>query len=287
MYKVKIDDPPVTTDASGVERLPPEPKVINEFQLRTLAEAYRLKEVLRPTLEEIKGNSTVYTSYKSKVGKRLQFSEYDAVPDPEGKGARLDFSRPRWHGGVCVGTDPAAAKIMILPDDGDEGFWVDFDPKTALCVKEGETAPTKIKFAGDGAEYDMANNFLKWLVGQPDSWLFLEPVDPVALNIPTYFEVIRRPIDISTMRTKLESGAYNKEDGQCDFMGKFHKDLELMFKNAVLFNGEKSEVASITNRLRKKCDKKLQDVLRKLRSGGRADFGTGPPKPIPTNFGMR
>jgi len=287
LYKIKVDNTlVVTTDASGSEQLPPESKVINEFQLRTLAEAYRLKETLRPTVEEIQGNSTVYTSYKSKVGKRLQFCEYNAVPLPDGKGATLDTSKPRWHRGVCVGVDPAAAKIMILPDDGDEGFWVDFDPKTALCVKEGETAPTKIKFAGDGAEYDMADNFLKWLVGQSDSWLFLEPVDPVALNIPTYFDVIKKPMDISTMRTKLDSGAYNKENDQCDLMGKFHKDLELMFKNAILFNGEKSEVASITNRLRKKCDKKLQDALRKLRSGGRADFGTGPLKPIPTNFGI-
>ncbi|KAJ2907101.1 hypothetical protein MKZ38_007616 [Zalerion maritima] len=58
---------------------------------------------------------------------------------------------------------------------------------------------------------------------------FLSPVDPVALNIPTYFNIIKKPMDLSTLAGKLESGEYKK--------GKdFEADMTLMFKNCFKFN---------------------------------------------------
>jgi bromodomain-containing factor 1 len=58
---------------------------------------------------------------------------------------------------------------------------------------------------------------------------FLQPVDPVALGIPNYFAVIKKPMDLSTIQKKLKEGAYgNAAD--------FEKDVRQMFKNCVLFN---------------------------------------------------
>ena len=37
---------------------------------------------------------------------------------------------------------------------------------------------------------------------------FKEPVDPVKEQIPDYFEVIKRPMDLGTIRTKLAEGQY-------------------------------------------------------------------------------
>jgi hypothetical protein len=31
------------------------------------------------------------------------------------------------------------------------------------------------------------------------AWPFKEPVDPVALNIPNYFEIIKEPMDLQTV----------------------------------------------------------------------------------------
>ena len=41
-----------------------------------------------------------------------------------------------------------------------------------------------------------------------DALPFLQPVDPVKLNIPRYFDIITRPMDISTIEKKLNSGRY-------------------------------------------------------------------------------
>jgi bromodomain-containing factor 1 len=40
------------------------------------------------------------------------------------------------------------------------------------------------------------------------NWPFLAPVDPVALGIPTYFTIIKRPMDLSTMKKKLDANDY-------------------------------------------------------------------------------
>ncbi|KAK8039035.1 bromodomain protein-3- variant [Apiospora rasikravindrae] len=64
---------------------------------------------------------------------------------------------------------------------------------------------------------------------------FLEPVDPVAFNIPTYFSIIKKPMDLGTMSQKLERGEYRT--------GKeIEKDLRQMVANSEQFNGQDSLV---------------------------------------------
>jgi bromodomain-containing factor 1 len=59
---------------------------------------------------------------------------------------------------------------------------------------------------------------------------FIEPVDPVALNIPNYFQIIKKPMDLKTMTEKLEDGKYRS--------GKdVEKDMRQIVVNSELFNG--------------------------------------------------
>ena len=37
---------------------------------------------------------------------------------------------------------------------------------------------------------------------------FLEPVDPIALGIPNYFEIIKNPMDLSSVEAKLKGNWY-------------------------------------------------------------------------------
>ncbi|KAK1138591.1 transcription initiation at TATA-containing promoter protein [Aspergillus melleus] len=58
---------------------------------------------------------------------------------------------------------------------------------------------------------------------------FYFPVDPVALNIPTYHSIIKKPMDMSTMKQKLKTGQYENAK-------EFELDMRQIFKNCFKFN---------------------------------------------------
>ena len=64
---------------------------------------------------------------------------------------------------------------------------------------------------------------------------FLQPVDPVTWNAPTYFQVIKHPMDLSTIQQKLAAGDYKDAE-------EFVKDMCLMFNNCKRFNWESDPV---------------------------------------------
>ena len=79
------------------------------------------------------------------------------------------------------------------------------------------------------------------------SFVFRVPVDPVLLQIPTYFDVIPKKDarDLSTIKQKLDGDKYDSVDG-------LRADIDLMIHNAVLFNGADSEVGQIANVVKKR-----------------------------------
>ena len=72
-------------------------------------------------------------------------------------------------------------------------------------------------------------NELKRPKYQTVSWPFQAPVDPVAMNIPSYHKVIKKPMDLSTVDLKLKSGQYENAK-------EFEADVRLMFSNCYKFN---------------------------------------------------
>ncbi|EJC98793.1 uncharacterized protein FOMMEDRAFT_161628 [Fomitiporia mediterranea MF3/22] len=76
---------------------------------------------------------------------------------------------------------------------------------------------------------------------------FWEPVDPVALQIPDYHDVIpkRDARDLRTIRSKLETDKY-------DSIEAWEADMNLMVDNAIKFNGLESEVGQTAVRMRDK-----------------------------------
>ncbi|KAF4467284.1 histone acetyltransferase [Fusarium albosuccineum] len=61
------------------------------------------------------------------------------------------------------------------------------------------------------------------------TWPFCQPVSKD--DIPDYYEVIKEPMDFSTMEARLEAGQYMA-------IGDFIKDAQLVFDNCRRFNGE-------------------------------------------------
>lgn len=59
--------------------------------------------------------------------------------------------------------------------------------------------------------------------------IFNAPVDPMALNIPTYFNIIKEPMDIGTIRNKVDKLAYKN-------INDLKSDIEQVLKNCFTFN---------------------------------------------------
>ncbi|ERS97578.1 hypothetical protein HMPREF1624_05749 [Sporothrix schenckii ATCC 58251] len=93
-------------------------------------------------------------------------------------------------------------------------------------------------------EFRFCEEVLKELVKakhyENNHW-FLKPVDAVALQIPTYHKVIKKPMDLGTMQTKLNLGEYVSAKD-------FENDFGLIVKNCRKFNVV-GEVVDAANRL--------------------------------------
>jgi len=98
---------------------------------------------------------------------------------------------------------------------------------------------------------------LRHLKSKPEAYFFLMPVDPVKLNIPSYFSIITRPMDLGTIVKRVNS--YENIDALCT-------DIRLIFDNAVKFNYDENEpVHKAAVKLRAVFENKLQDVKAKIR----------------------
>lgn len=112
--------------------------------------------------------------------------------------------------------------------------------------------PRKKKFV---AELRFCQQVLKELTSkkyESFSYPFLEPVDPVALNCPTYFDYVKEPMDLSTVQNKLNNNQYENAE-------EFEKDIRLVFKNCYIFNPEGTAVNMMGHRLEAIFDKKWID----------------------------
>ena len=67
------------------------------------------------------------------------------------------------------------------------------------------------------------------LMSMPNADFFLKPVDHVALNLPDYPTIIKKPMDLGTIEKKLEARSYSNP-------GEFVDDIRLVWANARRYN---------------------------------------------------
>ena len=86
----------------------------------------------------------------------------------------------------------------------------------------------------------------------PQSVDFLSPVDYEALGILDYPRIITQPMDLGTVKTKLQNDEYKLFQ---DFMS----DINLIWKNCRTYNQNGSEIVKMANH----CDKKMKQLIDK------------------------
>ncbi|KAI0718881.1 hypothetical protein C8T65DRAFT_569811 [Cerioporus squamosus] len=123
-------------------------------------------------------------------------------------------------------------------------------------------------------EKNALRKMLNQIISEPISWVFREPVDPVVLGIPTYFEVIPRKDarDLKTILQKLNQDKYDSIDA-------FEADLDLMINNAIVFNGEDSEVGDFAVKLQNRYRELLAPIKGQGGNVKRKGSEIGKPQP--------
>jgi len=106
----------------------------------------------------------------------------------------------------------------------------------------------------------------KVIMNNKNAGPFSIPVDYVALGIPDYPRIIKKPMDLGTVQTNLQGGKYGNVD-------EWASDVKLVFDNAMTFNPPDHIVNQMAKSLKAVFEKKLPALLEKTE--GHADHGSG------------
>lgn len=90
-----------------------------------------------------------------------------------------------------------------------------------------------------------------------NGYVFASPVDPVALRIPDYLTIVKKPIDLGTIKKRLDTGYY-RDINECA------GDVKLCFDNAMLYNPRTCEVHQVAKYFKKQFEQQLKVKLDKL-----------------------
>jgi len=186
-----------------------------------------------------------------------------------------------------LNNDEVERRVLILPDaedaeDGSEdkveyvkAFWAKLlpsDASVAVRLSDGATfrlAPQE--YHPSSLAYAACEAVLSFLRSDERMEPFMHPVDPVELEIPDYFSVIKHPMDFSTVEKNLSEGTYGRiPPGRGDaspvarmLRGSFRSHIILMFDNALTFNSGGDWVHSYATHLKKAASKKIEALASK------------------------
>lgn len=121
-----------------------------------------------------------------------------------------------------------------------------------------------------------ASEFIRKVSNKDRYAIFLEPVD--LQQIPGYAEVIKRPMDLSTVQKNLDMGVYRMPE-------EMRADLDLIWSNCCTFNADDSSYFREAVRLRALSARYYDDLIRQLtRDGVATALGLAipprPPRPV-------
>nr|XP_043624294.1 transcription factor GTE3, chloroplastic-like [Erigeron canadensis] len=121
---------------------------------------------------------------------------------------------------------------------------------------------------------------LEKLMKHKHSWVFNTPVDPLALGLHDYFDIVKHPMDLGTVKSRLEKNWYNSPM-------EFAEDVRLTFQNAMTYNPKGQDVYAMAEFLLKLFEEKWKvleaDYVKESRVN-EVSLPTGTRKQAPSQF---
>ncbi|NWZ65125.1 BRDT protein, partial [Acrocephalus arundinaceus] len=116
------------------------------------------------------------------------------------------------------------------------------------------------------------------------SWPFHQPVDAAALNLPDYYTIIKKPMDLGTIKKRLEHNYYTRA-AECI------EDFKTMFWNCYMYNKPGDDIVFMAEELEKVFMQKIAHMppeerlvsLNKGRRKGKKTEETWQPNPGTSN----
>ncbi|KAL3871462.1 hypothetical protein ACJMK2_039458 [Sinanodonta woodiana] len=125
------------------------------------------------------------------------------------------------------------------------------------------------------------SNLIKELFSKKHSayaWPFYKPVDVENLGLHDYFDIIKKPMDLGTIKEKMEVREYRSAT-------EFAEDVRLIFTNCYRYNPPDSDVVMMAKKLQDAFELKYArmpdeqipafDSMDSVSAGGKEDSGTG------------
>lgn len=113
----------------------------------------------------------------------------------------------------------------------------------------------------------MSKTIMKFLWKHQFSWPFQQPVDAGKLNLPDYHKIIKKPMDLGTIKKRLENNYYWKVQEAID-------DFQTMFDNCYVYNKPGEDVVLMAQSLEKLFKNKLtgmpKEEIRIEMAGGKS-----------------
>ncbi|XP_073171043.1 bromodomain-containing protein 3 isoform X5 [Lepidochelys kempii] len=160
-------------------------------------------------------------------------------------------------------SDPKQAKVVARRESGGRPIK---PPKKDL--EDGEVPQHAGKKGKLSEHLKYCDSILKEMLSKKHAayaWPFYKPVDAEALELHDYHDIIKHPMDLSTVKKKMDSREYQDAQG-------FAADIRLMFSNCYKYNPPDHEVVAMA--------RKLQDVF-EMRFAKMPDEPVEPPPPPP------
>ncbi|XP_037348828.1 bromodomain-containing protein 3 [Talpa occidentalis] len=137
-------------------------------------------------------------------------------------------------------SDPKQAKVVARRESGGRPIK---PPRKDL--EDGEVPQHAGKRGKLSEHLRHCDSILKEMLSKKHAayaWPFYKPVDAEALELHDYHDIIKHPMDLSTVKKKMDSREYPDAQG-------FAADIRLMFSNCYKYNPPDHEVVAMARRL--------------------------------------
>ncbi|XP_050364233.1 transcription factor GTE7-like [Argentina anserina] len=140
--------------------------------------------------------------------------------------------------------------------------------KRPLPIAPGKDAKSNLKRSHSENANLMKNcgQILSKLMKHKFAWIFKTPVDVVLYKLHDYYDIIKRPMDLGTVKTNLSKNLYSTPL-------EFAADVRLTFENAMRYNPRGHEVYNAADQLRSMFEELFQPLIDKLGDGFGGDRG--------------